>query len=89
MIKGYNDKIATKPFETQSIEGKINSGFAVVHQKHSLTPLTVVYGNNRIQPGSTIWVRSDACKLPWANDVFEIDGNKIILVPEEFVMLIK
>lgn len=88
-LTGYNNNIAVKPFPSTSVEGKVNKGFAVVLQKATYTPLEVIFGNGKtIFPGDVVYVRGDTCKMPFANEVVEIEGVKCILLPEEYVKLI-
>jgi hypothetical protein len=91
MIYGYNKTIATFPFEKFSIESTVKSGFATINQKTTLTALLVVAGNREgdIQAGSVVYVNSDQCKQVWANKVYKLGEQDIILVPEDAVVLVK
>jgi hypothetical protein len=80
-MKVLNGKVALEPFASTEIQTKNYGGFAVVAQKVQLIPLKVVFGNDEIQEGQTVYVHGDATKHPFANQIHELDGKKYILVP--------
>lgn len=89
MITGFNKNVATKPFEKKEIESTVKSGFAKITQKHSLTELDVIFGTNNIFHGCKVYVNSENFKMPWATRVYSLDGQDFILVPEDFILLVK
>ena len=88
-MKGYNNEIAVEPFVNTALEGKNLGGFAVIAQRVELYPVKVVFGNERIPDGSTVWVIGDATKHPFAKNIFEIKGKKFIMLPESFIKLVE
>lgn len=91
-----NNKVALSPFPTQSVEKENKGGFVVVKQKVSLTPLRIVFGNENVEgtmvyapTGAVAYVRGDSVTLPWAKEVFEIEGQKFILAPLDAVQLVE
>lgn len=84
----FNKNIATVPFEKKSMESSVKSGFSVIAQKSSLTGLKVVFGTFAVPAGSTIYVNSELMATQWANKVFTVEGESIILVPEDEIKLI-
>ena len=85
----FNKTIATEPFAKTSIEVNVKSGFSTINQKLTLTALKVLVGNERIQKGSLVYVPADAFKHQWAKMVYKLDDMEFILMPEDFVLLIK
>lgn len=89
MIYGYNKKIACVPPEQKGAELKVAHGMAVIQHRSSLMALRVVFGNEGgISPGFTIYLPEQLKQQPWASQVYEINGQKFILVPEEQIVLV-
>ncbi len=84
-MQATNGNIGTEPFKTHELQTINIGGFAKVGQKHSLTSLKVVIGNNNYPVGSTIYVPGEMCKAHWATKIFKVDGVEFILVPEASV----
>lgn len=83
-----NRKVACTPFESLALETQ-GRAFKTVKEKNDLFILKVVFGNERYRRGDTIYVRGDVKTLPWTREVFEVDGEKIVLVPEDYIQLVK
>jgi len=89
---GFNGNIFTEPFKDLDIKVKINSGFATIAQKHTLTPLKVVVGNKdkTVLKGDIVYVDSSSCKQRWATQIFEIPNTgNCIVVPEAFIIMVE
>ncbi len=87
-MQATNGNIGTEPFKTNDVKTINVGGFAKVGQKHELTPLKVVIGNNNYLVGSIIYVLGETCKAPWAAKVYKVNGMDFILVPEASVQLV-
>jgi len=89
-LLGYvpNRKVACTPFESLAIETQ-GTAFKTVKQKTTLYRLKVLIGNERFSVGSFVFVRGDVVTLPWTKEVFEQGGDRFILVPEDFIQLVR
>ena len=87
-----NKRVACEPFQSLALE-KEGKSFVTVKEKTTLFPMKVVMstvsetGSEKYHVGDTVWVRGDTKVLQWAKDVFEINGQKFILVPEEIIQV--
>lgn len=88
-LRGYNGEIGVSPFPKTHVEASVQRGFATVAQKDSLIPLAVLIGNANIPTGSIVYVAGDACKQPFSNKVYEIEGKRVIILPEIFVKFVR
>ena len=88
-MKVLNNELALTPFESTDVKAKNFGGFAVMAQRVQLSPLKVVYGNGEIKEGQTVYVMGDACKHPFASQIFEVNGKQFILVPLSFVKMVE
>lgn len=84
-VEGY---IAVEQFKTLEIRAEVTKGFAKIEQKHNLTPLKVLIGNNKFATGSTVYVPGETCKSHWASKVMKIGDIEFILMPESVVVVI-
>lgn len=86
-----NKKIAVEPFSSAPSGPQIVGGFAVVASKNSLVPLKVVFDSwssvDKLSRGSKVYTTSDTADQPFAKVVYEMNGEKFILVPEERIIL--
>ena len=85
--------IATEPFEQKSVEKRAivkigNAQLSGIVQKTSLTALKVIFGNDQIQSGSTVYILGDRYLAPWGQKEYDLDDKKFILVPESEVLLV-
>lgn len=97
-IRGVNKKVAVEPFQVKGVEVKVSSGFGTVSQKTELTPLKVIFPNEAtdrpdsdklvLYPGNTVYVRGEASAHQWAKEVFELNGKKFIMLPEDMIVLV-
>lgn len=84
-----NNAVACLPLESTALESR-GTGFKTFVQKTSLLKTKVVYGNEKILPGSVVYVRGDVISMAWTKEVYEdIGGNKIVLVPEDRIVLVQ
>lgn len=89
MITAYNKVLAVEPPENKGAERKVVDGVAQFTHRNSLTRLTVVFGNETIPSGSVVYVNTLAMtNQAWSTSVFEVDGKKIVLMPETNVLLV-
>lgn len=91
VIYAFGKNVATEPFQDREVKTENRGGFAVVSQKHNLTPLKVLFGNEegRIDAGDVVWVSSEMMKAHWAMKEFTVKNYKFILVPEDAVQLVE
>lgn len=92
MILVPNKRVACEPFSSLAMEQQ-GKTFVHVKEKTSLFPLKVLFetswthGQTPYHQDDIVWVRGDTKVLQWAKDVFEVQGKKFILVPEEYIQL--
>lgn len=87
----FKNIVACSPFPAQHMEKVIKGGFAMVDKKVQLQELAVVFqsADPDVEPGDKVWVRGDAVTQPWAKEVFTVDGREFILVPAQYLLLVK
>jgi hypothetical protein len=91
MKKGSNGNIIVEPFPNVDVKTQVRSGFATVEQKHTLTKLRVIYGNNNgtILDNAFVYVLAETFKQPFANKVYlDENGTRFIVLPEHFVLMV-
>lgn len=94
-IVAVNGKVACEPFPLMSVEKEQRGGMVVPKQKGTLTKLAVKYTSGKfgqvayVPRGASVWVRSEQFTLQWAKDVFEWEGVKFILVPEDQIVMVQ
>lgn len=88
--RGFGGKVATQPFPKSGVEVKATNGFATIQNRSTLTGLAVIYGNEdgSIQPGDTVWVRSDGAKSWGLPQTIGEEGSPVAIVPPEYIMLV-
>jgi hypothetical protein len=86
--EALNGFIGVEKFRTNNVEKKEKHGFAVVSQKVELTPLTVLYGTDKIPTGSTVYVRGDLCATRDAQTIYSIGTQEFILIPVAEVKIV-
>ena len=81
--------VVTEPFLDKGTEISTQGGFAKITQKHGLTELRVVFGNNLYCRETFVYVRSEAFRQNWANEKFKLmDGTQeVIAVPVDQILL--
>lgn len=85
-----NGLVAVEPFPSQSVEKAYVGRLALASQKLALQALKVVLPyNSKYEVGSTVYVKGDLYVQAWAKEVHEIDGHKFILLPEQYIQLVK
>ena len=91
-IRVVNAKIACTPFPALSVEKENRGGLIVPKQRNALTQLEVVFpsGDKIFCPqGTFVWVRAEQFVLGWAKEIFDLEGVKFILVPEDQILMVK
>jgi hypothetical protein len=88
MIIAYNKQIGCEPVENRGSEVEVRHGVSVAKHRSELTALKVVFGNESIRVGSTVYVPSMSKNLPWFSQVHKIGSQAFILVPETSVLLV-
>lgn len=91
-LRTLKGTVACKPTDRDfKPEKKVNSGFATMEQITALVKLEVVlHSESGYEPEDNIYVKADVFdqnKLSFANKVYTIDSEKVILVPEECIVL--
>lgn len=95
-------KVAAEPFPDTHVKtnlvGEGKFGVAKINNtKTELVKLKVVVDSGikgptnelvYLTPDEVVYVRASDYVLPWAKDVFELDGKKFILVPADRVELV-
>jgi hypothetical protein len=92
-VTAVNKKIACVPPEAISVKIKQKNGLALAEQRIALFPLTVVYpskfSDDVLMPGTVVFVRGEVLMShAWAKEVYEIEGVKFVLVPEDLIWAI-
>lgn len=87
----FNRTVACTPFPSTSIKVEVKAGLPVMKHRAELTALQVVYSqgeyDDTFTPGTTVWVRGDACKHDFARAVYEVEKDKpFILVPQDMIV---
>lgn len=93
MILTMNKKAACSVPENTGRNIKNTSGFATVeHKDGGLMALKLVFGSKPDEDFETydvtIFLAEQDKQQPWASQVYELNGKKFILVPEERILLI-
>ena len=94
-IRTVSGKVACEVKVTQAIQTKKIGQMMVVDNKNTLVELKVLLPTNtgsklELQAGDSIYTfSSHLSTASWAKEVFEVDGLKFVLVPEDLVMLVK
>lgn len=86
-ITAVNGKVACTPLESLSLETQ-GSGFKTVKQKTALVKLKVVFGSLKFGSGLYVYLRGDVITMPWVKEVFDVEGQKVILVPEDCIQMV-
>lgn len=86
-------RVAVEPFPATS-KTEVRGGVLQPMNQSSLISLFVVFDGNAkdgpLSPGDKVHVRSKlAHTTTYAKDVFEIEGKKFILIPEEEVLVVE
>jgi len=83
--------VALEPFPVMATEKTTKSGFTTVKQKTELTALHVVFPteDHRFLAGDLAHVRADQFTMPWAREIYELDGQKYILAPLNAILVLK
>lgn len=80
-----NGCVACSPFPDTGVKQKqVARGLLAMEHKVALTPLTIIYSDREMQydSGDTIYVRGESVRMSWASEVFDIEGEQVILVPK-------
>jgi hypothetical protein len=85
-----NKRVALEPFPAESRENKVVGGVLKV-SLNAVQGLKVVFASGDFAEGCICYVRADRARNSvWAKpeSVFEIDGKKFILAPEDEVLVV-
>jgi len=87
----FKNVVACSPFPAQHVEKVVKGGFAMIDKKVQLQELKVVFhsADPDLEPGDSVWIRGDAVIQPWAKETFNVDGQDFILVPANYLLLVK
>lgn len=90
VVEAVNDYIACEPFK-QDVTEVVNkgTGFNTMKGFTTLTGLKVVFGNKDFQSGQTVYVRADLSKDVAAKMQYDVEGQKIVLIPIKEIRLVK
>lgn len=84
-----NKRVAIEPFPVTEKKAAVQGGVLKPMDQSALTGLKVVFGSPSFPEGVTVYVRSKlATGSTYAREVFEAEGRRFILVPEEEVVLL-
>lgn len=89
-IESVNDYLACEPFK-QDVTDVVNkgTGFNTMKGFTTLTGLKVIFGNKDYPAGQTVYVRADLSKDVATKMQYDIDGQKIVLIPIKEIRLVK
>lgn len=89
-MRTINGHVACSPFETTSLKISVDRGLAIHTQRHELTKLAVVLDYGTVyNAGDSVFVRGECMKHAYALAVYEIEGKKFILVPEDQIVAVE
>lgn len=86
MLYTTNKKIAITPFEKHEVKSVRMHGLALMDHMVRLEKATVVFPSHDMPAGLTVYMHGESVKHKWATEVFEHDGKKFILAPQELVV---
>jgi hypothetical protein len=89
MIKSFNKMLACEPQADTGMTRTVKSGVALPDHRNTLLELRVVFGSDSIQAGASIFLPRELAQQRWYTTVYEVDGQKVIFVPESHVMLVR
>jgi hypothetical protein len=91
MILTMNKKVACSVPDNTGRSIKNTSGFGTVeHKDGGLMALKVIFGGEHmLESGNTAYLAEQDKQQPWASQVYELNGQKFILVPEERILLVE
>lgn len=88
ITSSFGPRIAVEPFKNTSAEKKQIGAIVTFAQKVELAPLRVVFGNEKVGTGALVHVPANLYTQKWAQQVFELEGRKFILLPESEIVLV-
>jgi hypothetical protein len=83
-----NKRVACTPFTDVGVKAvAVSKGVVGMEQKLALTALKVVYPDTEdtYRAGDTVYVLGECVKDDWGKKVYDLGGEKVILVPLEQV----
>lgn len=84
-----NKKVAVEPFPVVEKKAEVRGGVLAPMNQSALTGLKVVFGSPAFVEGTTVYVRTKLqTGSTYAREIFEVEGRKFILVPEEEIVLL-
>jgi cold shock CspA family protein len=93
-ILTLNKKVACSVPENTGRNIRNTSGFGTVeHKDGGLMALKVIFGNEKSYDLDdrqvVVYLAEQDKQQPWASQVYELNGQKFILVPEERILLVE
>ena len=87
-----NGRVACQPFENVGVGKQVygQGTFVTGKYKNNLLETSVVFGSDKFAVGTVVFV--DSARLAaheWTRAVYEVGGQKFILVPENEILLVK
>lgn len=83
-----NKQVAVEPFPPAA-KAEVKGGVVVPMNRSNLTGLRVVFDSGAYQVGWQVFVRSSlSYSTTYGKEVFEVEGQKFILIPEDQVILL-
>lgn len=84
-----NKRVAVEPFPTTERKAEVRGGVLQPMNQSALTGLKVVFPTTALGEGFLVYVRTRlATSSTYAKEVFEVEGRKFILIPEEEIVLV-
>jgi hypothetical protein len=87
-VVAVGDFIGVEPFPTMQIETQ-GGAFKTAKQKQFLTGLKILAGNDKFPTGAIAFVRGEQYAAPWAKDLQDVDGAKMLICPVNNVIFVK
>jgi len=89
--QAFGDRVACEPFTVKEVRSEVPTGsrMAKAISVNTLTPLKVIFGNEKILKGATVYVRSEDYTQPWAKRELALNDQKFILVPLNSIELVQ
>lgn len=87
-LRAVNKRVACAPFEKTGVQANIKSGFATVKQKGTLVGMKVLFSNGTYFKGQTVYVKADLAFHPTIAEVYELNGQTMVFIPEDQIFLV-
>lgn len=85
-----NKRVAVQPLPETENKPKVQNGVLVPPRAALLSGQPVVFRSTGFDVGDVAFIRADRRSASlWGKEIFEVEGKKFILVPEDEVLLLK